>query len=69
MMLRFPELPGWELQVEEVSADVHAVGAFDQKGARFETTGSEVDLDRVMAEAKQFAIGIEALQRGRRDGS
>ena len=47
------ELPGWSIQVDEVSAGVYRVVGIDEAGRRFEATGTNPDA--LLDECKRYA--------------
>jgi hypothetical protein len=53
---KFEELPGWEFEVDEVSAGVYKVKGKDEKGRNVETVGT--DLDSLIDKCKKYAMQI-----------
>lgn len=51
----FPECPGWNFEIDEVSAGVYQVTATDSQGRRVQATGTDYDallLDALRAARK-----------------
>jgi len=63
-VVRFPELPGWEFQMEEVSAGVYEVKGSDAEGRRVSAIGT--DLDELIAKCRRDAANQSAESRNRR---
>jgi hypothetical protein len=38
---KFPDLPDWTFEIDEISAGVYQVRGFDAEGRRVETTGTD----------------------------
>ena len=64
MISRFPELPGWEFQMEEVSAGVYEVKGSDAQGRRVSAIGT--DIDELIARCRSEAVNQSAESRNRR---
>jgi hypothetical protein len=56
MKERYPDLPGWEFEFEEVSAGVYEVGGYDTAGHRVFAKGFDFDLlvERCRDEARRI---------------
>ena len=57
--ITFSDAPGWEFNVEEVSANVFTVTARDTHGRSIEKTG--IDLDELIAECHQEALDMISM--------
>jgi DUF917 family protein len=53
MTKRFPELPDWTFEIDEVSAGVYQVTATDSRGRRVQLTGT--DYDALIRDARSAA--------------
>jgi hypothetical protein len=58
MGITFKEIPGWNFEVDEVSAGVYKVSGKDELGRSVEMTGT--DPDALLEESKKYAEGILA---------
>ena len=56
MSLTFADIPGWNFNVEEVSANVYKVTAISSRGQRVEAKG--VDPDELLKEARTRVIAL-----------
>lgn len=56
MKLKFDDFPGWEFDIEEVSAGVYRATGGDQFGHRTARTG--VDPQVVLEECKAYAVEV-----------
>jgi len=54
MTRTFPELEGWQFEIDEVSAGVYRVDAKDSRGRRLTKTGT--DPEQIIDECRQEAI-------------
>jgi hypothetical protein len=64
MTKRFPELPDWLFEVDEVSAGVYEATATDKFGHRIQMTGT--DYDELLADCRKAAADMEARLRDNR---
>lgn len=64
MALTFREIPGWNFDVDEVSANVFKVVGRDSAGRTFEKTG--LDPDGLIEEAKRYALKVLAELNAKR---
>jgi hypothetical protein len=55
--IEFKELPGWQFEVDEISAGVYKVCGKDKSGRNVEAIG--VDPDTLIDKCKKSAMGIE----------
>lgn len=56
MKKRYPDLPAWEFELDEVSAGVYQVVGHDKKGNR--VTAKGVDLDSLVDQCRKDARRI-----------
>lgn len=58
----YPDLPAWEFELDEVSANVYEVVGTDKLGRRVSSKG--VDLDELIEKCRKDAKAIEAASGG-----
>lgn len=58
----YPDLPAWEFELDEVSANVYEVVGADKLGHRVSSKG--MDLDELIEQCKKDAKAIEAASGG-----
>jgi hypothetical protein len=56
MKRTFVELPTWEFEIDEVSANVYEVAGMDEAGHR--VSGRGIDPDLILEQCRQEALGI-----------
>lgn len=64
MKKTYPDLPAWEFELDEVSANVYEVVGTDKLGHKVSSKG--VDLDELIEKSRKDAKAIEAKLRGKR---
>lgn len=60
MIKTFPEIPGWEFELDEVSAGVYKVVGTDKAGHTVSSTGT--DLEELIERCKKDALSIGSEQ-------
>ncbi len=63
MKKTFPDIPDWQFEIEEVSANVYRVTGVTANGHRVQSEGS--DFDALLEDAKGSALRISAQLRAR----
>lgn len=58
MIKIFPEVPGWEFKVDEVSAGVYKVVGIDKAGHTVSSIGT--DLEELIEQCKKGALAIKS---------
>lgn len=54
MTKTFDDLPGWNFDIDEISANVYRVKAHDEAGRNVEKTG--LNLEKLIEECREFAL-------------
>jgi hypothetical protein len=57
MRLRYPELPSWHFDIEEVSGGVYEASAVHERGPRVQMKGT--DPDALLADARNAARELD----------
>jgi len=64
MIKIYPDLPEWNFELDEVSANVYEVVGMDKLGHRVSSTG--IDLEKIIEQCKRNAKNIETSVKARR---